>query len=43
VKVSMSEVWREYDKTRAAMDRLHAALEKLDRKQQRARREGKSS
>ena len=32
--MSMKEVWREYDRTRAALDRLHAALEKLDRRAQ---------
>jgi len=37
--MSMKEVWRKYDRARAALDELHAALEKLDRKmQQKGRR-----
>jgi hypothetical protein len=32
--MSMREVWRKYEKARAALDELHGALEKLDRKMQ---------
>jgi hypothetical protein len=37
--MSMKEVWRKYEKVRAALDDLHGAIEKVDRKmQQKGRR-----